>query len=394
MNIKESEIVVVGLGYVGLPLAMAFHKKNLPILGYDLDIQKIDDYRLGNSRGILPDAENCLLKNLKMTDTLTSTGLKRIYIVTVPTPINSSKTPDFEPLIQASKKISNVLSKGDLVVYESTVYPGATEEICLPHLIATNDLKLNVDFHIGYSPERINPGDRVNRLENISKIVSGSDEYALRIIHSLYSQIIDAPLHEASSIKVAEAAKVIENIQRDVNIALINELQRILDSLDLPIKDVIEAASTKWNFMKLFPGLVGGHCIGVDPYYMIHKAKAAGQMPRMIESARDINESQVEYYFSKIIKYLFSKKFNLSKDRLIFFGLTFKPDCEDTRNSKSYELLNKLKEFGILVHEYDPYVRDIESGTYEYAYISVKHTNSIELIKSKCKNNVEIFEVN
>ena len=361
---KQEKIAVIGLGYVGMPLAVAFAKK-VNVIGYDLNAEKIELYK----SGIDPTNEvgNEAIKETTVEFTADESKLKeaKFYIVAVPTPINSDKTPNLNPVEGASKTIGRNLTKGSIVVYESTVYPGVTEDICIPILEKESGLKCGVDFKVGYSPERINPGDKVNRLETIVKIVSGIDEDSLEEIAKVYELIIDAGVHRAGSIKVAEAAKVVENSQRDINIAFMNELAMVFDRMNIDTKEVIEAMNTKWNALKFYPGLVGGHCIGVDPYYFIYEAEKLGYHSQIILSGRKINDGMGQFVADAIIKKLVLANKVVKQSKVVVLGITFKENTPDTRNSKVVDIIESLKEYGIEPIVVDP-VADSEETRREY----------------------------
>lgn len=343
----KEKIALVGLGYVGMPIAVAFAKK-VGVIGYDLNEAKIKLYQ----QGIDPTNEvgNDVIKNTKVEFTSDETRLKdaKFYIVAVPTPVNDDHTPDLTPVEGASRILGRNLSKGSIVVFESTVYPGVTEDICVPILEKESGLKCGVDFKIGYSPERINPGDKVHRLETITKIVSGMDEETLDEVAKVYELVVDAGVHRAESIKVAEAAKVIENSQRDINIAFMNELSIIFDKMGIDTKAVLEAAGTKWNFLKFSPGLVGGHCIGVDPYYLTYKAEQLGYHSQIILSGRRINDDMGKYVAESVVKKLISADLPVKGAKVAILGFTFKENCPDTRNTKIIDIYNELGEYGIV----------------------------------------------
>lgn len=378
---KDLKIGIIGLGYVGLPLAVEFGKK-IPTVGFDINkkrISELSDY--------IDNTLECSTEELKQAHQLTySSDLSLLsacnfFIVTVPTPIDEHKQPDLTPLVKASESIATILKKGDTVVYESTVYPGATEEVCIPILEKNSGLKFNVDFYAGYSPERINPGDKEHRVTNILKITSGSTPETANIVDDVYNLIIKAGTHKASSIKVAEAAKVIENTQRDVNIALINELSIIFNKLNIDTLEVLEAAGTKWNFLPFRPGLVGGHCIGVDPYYLTHKAQSAGYHPEMILAGRRLNDNMGRFVVSQLIKKMISKKIQIENSNVLILGLTFKENCPDLRNTKVVDIISELKEYNINVDVYDPWCSP-EEAKKEYNItltpeIREKHYDSI-----------------
>lgn len=357
-------ISVVGLGYVGMPLAVAFAKK-ARVIGFDINKDKIKMYLKGID--VTNEVGNEALKNTTVEFTYDESKLRdaNFHIVAVPTPTNDDKTPDLRPVIGASRVIGRNLTKGSIVVYESTVYPGVTEDICVPVLEKESGLKCGQDFKIGYSPERINPGDKVHRLENIVKIVSGMDEETLDTVANVYELIIEAGVYRAESIKVAEAAKVIENSQRDVNIAFVNELSIIFNKMGIDTKAVIEAAGSKWNFIKLNPGLVGGHCIGVDPYYLIHRAKELGIDSKIIAAGRDINDGMAKYIAENTVKSLIKANKMVKGAKIAILGFTFKEDCPDTRNTKVIDIINELKEYEMNVVIADP-VADNEEASGEY----------------------------
>ncbi|EGR1049371.1 nucleotide sugar dehydrogenase [Vibrio cholerae] len=397
---KETNICVVGLGYVGLPLAVEFGKY-FDTIGFDIDKKRITE--LSDFIDLTKECSTEHIqasKKLIFTSELEEIKKSNVYIVTVPTPIDRNKHPDLTPLIKASEMISEVIKHGDIVIYESTVYPGATEEVCIPIIENKSGLKFNKDFFAGYSPERINPGDKFNRLPTIKKITSGCNENVAEFIDNLYSKIIIAGTHKASSIKVAEAAKVIENIQRDVNIALINELHQVFEKMNINTEEVIEAASTKWNFMKLMPGLVGGHCIGVDPYYLLHKSKSIGYIPDLIRKAREINDGMSEYVGNKFISYLVKHKLNPSSVSVLMLGFTFKENCPDIRNTKIVDVYNYLIGLGVNVDIYDPVASSLEVNDeygiklidcvdkeYDVGFVAVKH----DVILSKIDNKEITF---
>jgi len=360
--IENIKICVVGLGYVGLPLAIAFAEKDFNIIGFDLNQEKIDKYL----QGIDPTNEvgNEKIRNVKKleyTSDETKISEANFIIVAVPTPVLENKSPDFRPLIGASTIIGKNMKKGSIVVYESTVYPGATEEVCLPILEKESGMKCGVDFKIGYSPERVNPADKVNTLTKIKKITSGIDKESSNIIAEVYGSIIEAGIHKASSIKVAEAAKVIENSQRDINIAFINELAMIFDRIGIDTLEVLEAAGTKWNFLPYRPGLVGGHCIGVDPYYLADKANELGYHAQVILAGRRINDGMAKFVSEKTIKKLINANIRVKGADILVMGLTFKENCPDLRNSKVNDIILELKEYGVNVHVVDSIAEKVEA---------------------------------
>lgn len=363
--LKDVRIAIIGLGYVGLPLAVEFGKKYNTV-GFDINQDRVKELEFGHD-STLEVSDDELNSATKLSYTTDSKNIKdaNIYIVTVPTPIDKHNQPDLSPLIKASELLGTVITKNDVVIYESTVYPGATEEECLPVIERVSGLVFNEHFYAGYSPERINPGDKINTLTKIKKVTSGSTPEIASIIDELYSSIISAGTHKASSIKVAEAAKVIENVQRDVNIALVNELHQIFERLNINTKDVIEAAATKWNFMKLMPGLVGGHCIGVDPYYLLHKSQSSGYIPDLMRQAREINNTMPAFVANSFLKALIKQEINPIKCKVLMLGFTFKENCPDIRNTKVFELYNELNDLRFNVDIYDPWV-DAEEVFLEY----------------------------
>jgi UDP-N-acetyl-D-galactosamine dehydrogenase len=348
-------IAVIGLGYVGLPLALAFSKK-YQVIGYDLDNARVDALKKGNDITLESDAEVIKnAKNLVLSNVLSEIASATIFIVTVPTPVHADKSPDLTSLLYASSQIATLLKRGDIVIYESTVYPGCTEEECVPVLEKNSGLKFNVDFYCGYSPERINPGDKINTLTKIQKITSGSTPEIAKYIDQLYASIITAGTYAAPSIKVAEAAKSIENAQRDINISFVNELALIFDRMGIDTHEVLAAASTKWNFLPFKPGLVGGHCIGVDPYYLAHKAKAVGYHPQVILSGRDVNDQMSTFVSNKLIQLLAQTGKKIQSAKVLVLGVTFKENCPDFRNSKVFDIIAQLKNEGAVVSAFDPY---------------------------------------
>ena len=357
-NKKDYKICIVGLGYVGLPLAARFSMKGFNVIGFDIKEERIN--QLVNKIDInndIPDTNlETLVKNAKLTSNIDEINGSNIFIITVPTPINENKTPDLKPLIESSKLVGSIVKKGSIVIYESTVYPGVTDEICTPILEEKSGLIFNEGFSTGYSPERIVPGDKINTIEKIKKVVSASNKDALDTISFLYSSIIDAGIHQALSIKVAEAAKVTENIQRDVNIALINEMHQLYTTLDISTLDVIEAASTKWNFMKLTPGLVGGHCISIDPYYLMHKSEISGYVPNIMRSARKVNDEMGNWVVENFKKFAIENCIDPSSTEITLMGYTFKENCSDTRNTKVHEIAISLRDAGFKLMIWDPYI--------------------------------------
>ena len=360
-SLENSTIGIIGLGYVGLPLAVEFGKRYHSI-GFDIDAARIAALRNGVDRTLeVSAAELAEAVHLNYSSALEDLRRCSVHIVTVPTPIDACKTPDLAPLIKASETIGQVLQPGGIVVYESTVYPGATEEVCVPILERVSGLVFNRDFHVGYSPERINPGDKQHRLTSIRKVTSGSTPEVADFVDALYRSIIAAGTHKASSIRVAEAAKVIENTQRDVNIALINELSMIFERLGIDTCEVLEAAGTKWNFLPFRPGLVGGHCIGVDPYYLTHKAQEVGHHPEMILAGRRINDGMGAYVAQRVIKLMHKRGLPLAGSRILVLGLTFKENCPDLRNTKVIDIVRELDDFSAQVDVHDPWADAIEA---------------------------------
>ena len=374
----NKKICIIGLGYVGLPLAHAFSKK-YQVVGFDINKPRVDELNAGFDRTLELSSDE--VKESITNGMIYSTNMDdikdcNVYIVTVPTPIDSSNRPDLTPLIKSSQTIGKVLKRDDIVIYESTVYPGVTEEVCVPELEKVSGMIFNKDFFCGYSPERINPGDKEHTVTKILKITSGSNPAIATVVDELYKSIITAGTHKASSIKVAEAAKVIENTQRDVNIALINELALIFDTMNINTNDVIEAAATKWNFIKLKPGLVGGHCIGVDPYYLTHKAEELGYKPNLILGARQINNGMGKYIAEKTIK-LMIKAGKLIKDsNILIMGLTFKENCPDIRNTKVVDIISELKDYGANIDVYEPWIDEKDKGYYNYNFVGNPFENS------------------
>ena len=371
MNAKNTRIAVIGLGYVGLPLAVEFGKKYLTT-GFDINRPRITALISGHDSTLEVDtAELESAAHLSYTTDVDKLKNCNIYIVTVPTPIDIHKRPDLSPLEKASETVGKVLSKGDIVIYESTVYPGATEEVCVPILEKHSGLTFNKNFYCGYSPERINPGDKEHRVTTIKKVTSGSTLEIADKVDALYSSIITAGTHKASSIKVAEAAKVIENTQRDINIALINELALIFKRLGIDTEEVLKAAGSKWNFLPFRPGLVGGHCIGVDPYYLTHKAMKAGYYPEIILTGRKLNDSMGKYVANEIINLMTKKRIQVVDSNILVMGLTFKEDCPDIRNTRVVDVVQELKGFHCNIDVYDPWI-DKEESTRDYGITPVE----------------------
>ena len=382
---KNKTLGIIGLGYVGLPLAIEF-SKFFKTIGFDLNSKRVKDLNDGidsTNEANLGDLKAQLSNNLLIVDNLEKIRNCNIFIITVPTPITKFKTPDLSYLISASKSIGSILKKGDIVIYESTVYPGCTEEECVPVLEKSSGLIFNKDFFCGYSPERINPGDKINTLTKIKKVTSGSTLEIAKVIDDIYGSIITAGTHLASSIKVAEASKAIENAQRDLNISFVNELALIFDKIGIDTEEVIDAAATKWNFLKFKPGLVGGHCISVDPYYLAHKAESMGYYPEVILSGRRVNDQMGKFVAEKVVKLMNQKGIPVRNSRALILGITFKEDCPDIRNSKVPDIYHELESFGLNVSIYDPYASSIE----------VKDQFKLSLIKELEKYNAIILAV-
>jgi len=390
----EKTIAIIGLGYVGLPLAVEFAKQR-PVIGYDIDPVRVAELRAGRDRTLECSSEELTqARHLRCTSNLNQLREAQVYIITVPTPVDKANRPDMSPLVKASNDVGQVLKRGDLVIYESTVYPGATEGVCVPVLEQRSGLAFNQDFFCGYSPERINPGDKAHRLPNIKKVTSGSTPEVAEQVDELYRQIVTAGTHKASSIKVAEAAKVIENTQRDLNIALMNELSLIFHKLGIDTLEVLQAAGTKWNFLPFRPGLVGGHCIGVDPYYLTHKAQEVGYHPEVILAGRRINDSMATYVADRLVKLMLRKGIPVLKSRILVLGLTFKENCPDLRNTKVVDIVGSLQGYHAHVDVYDPWIDVGEaqreygltclpapppSGTYDAIIIAVGHQQFLSL---------------
>ncbi|EPO5777942.1 TPA: nucleotide sugar dehydrogenase [Vibrio parahaemolyticus] len=393
-DIKSAKVGIIGLGYVGLPLAVEFGKQRETI-GFDINQSRVDEL-IGGHDGTLEcsDSELSEAKKLRYTTALAELKECNVFIVTVPTPIDEHKQPDLTPLIKASETLGKVIKKGDVIIYESTVYPGATEEDCIPVVERVSGLKFNEEFFAGYSPERINPGDKEHRVTNILKVTSGSTDEVAIFVDQLYRTIITAGTHKASSIKVAEASKVIENTQRDVNIALINELHQIFTRLGIDTKEVVDAASTKWNFMKLYPGLVGGHCIGVDPYYLLHKSQQSGYVPDIMRQARQVNDAMPEFLASNFVKMLLINNVNPVGLKVALFGFTFKENCPDIRNTKVIDLIKSLKSYGLNVRVYDNWASKEEvmneygvsisnelTSNFDVGFLAVPHIEIVEHLR-------------
>jgi UDP-N-acetyl-D-galactosamine dehydrogenase len=381
MKLENIKLAVVGLGYVGLPLAVEFGKKR-SVLGFDINRKRVDELKNGQDRTL--EVEPTELKRasrLGFSTAISDLAECNVYIVTVPTPIDEYKQPDLTPLIRASETIGGVLKKGDIVIYESTVYPGATEEDCVPVLERVSGLKYNVDFFAGYSPERINPGDKEHRVVTIKKVTSGSTPKVADLIDALYGEIITAGTHKASSIRVAEAAKVIENTQRDVNIALINELALIFNKMGIDTEAVLQAAGTKWNFLPFRPGLVGGHCIGVDPYYLTHKAESIGYHPEIILAGRRLNDSMGEYVVSQLVKAMTKRRIHVDQAKVLVLGFTFKENCPDLRNTKVVDIVRELEQYNVQVDVFDPWIDSKEAyETYGIEPIAVPESDDYDAV--------------
>lgn len=411
INLSDIKLGVIGLGYVGLPLAVEFGK-HYETVGFDINSQRIAALKTGIDHTLEVDTvelDNAV--NLSFTDDLQCITDCNTYIVTVPTPIDKYNRPDLSPLIKASESLGKVVKKGDVVIYESTVYPGATEEDCIPIIEELSGLKYNVDFFAGYSPERINPGDKEHRFINIKKVTSGSTPEVADFVDQLYASVVIAGTHKAPNIKVAEAAKVIENTQRDLNIALINELALIFNIMGIDTEAVLEAAGSKWNFLPFRPGLVGGHCIGVDPYYLTHKAQSLGYHPEVILAGRRINDSMAKFVAEQVARLMTKKRIHVVGSKVLVLGLTFKENCPDLRNSKVIDLINELKNFNAEVDVYDPWVDAIEAqheygvkpidglipSTYDAVVLAVSHQQfksmGIEKVRSLCKSNHIIYDI-
>jgi UDP-N-acetyl-D-galactosamine dehydrogenase len=420
MKLENSKIAIIGLGYVGLPLAVAFAEK-YPVIGLDIDTSRVDELQKGIDSTLeveSDDLKSVLRPNmleldgskdgLFLTTTLTDISECNVYIVTVPTPIDNYKRPDLRPLISASTSIGKILKEGDVVIYESTTYPGCTEEDCVPVLEAVSGLKFNENFFCGYSPERINPGDKVNTLTKIMKVTSGSKPEAGEFVNNLYKSIITAGTHLAPNMRVAEASKAIENAQRDVNISFVNELALIFDRLGVDTNEVLEAAGTKWNFLKFKPGLVGGHCIGVDPYYLAHKAEQVGYHPAVILSGRRVNDNMGMFVANKVIKLMIEKGQTIKGAKVLILGFTFKENCPDIRNTRVIDIYNELKQFGLEVDIHDPWAspEDVKNeynidildklngGNYQAIIIAVAHNEfkTINFKAIKAAGNSVVFD--
>jgi UDP-N-acetyl-D-glucosamine/UDP-N-acetyl-D-galactosamine dehydrogenase len=411
LGLRNLRVGVVGLGYVGLPLAVEFGK-HFKTVGFDIKPERVAELRAGKDSTLeVSRKELQEPKDLSYTTDLKELKTCRVFIVTVPTPIDRHNRPDLTPLVKSSESVGKVLKKGDVVVYESTVYPGCTEEVCVPILERVSGLKFNVDFFAGYSPERINPGDKQHRLPTIRKVTSGSTPEVASFVDALYGSIITAGTHKASSIRVAEAAKVIENTQRDINIALINELSLIFNRLGIDTEEVLLAAGSKWNFLPFRPGLVGGHCIGVDPYYLTHKAQEVGYHPEMILAGRRLNDNMALYVAGEVVRRMNGKKIHVKDARILVLGMTFKENCPDIRNSKVADVVKELQKYGAKVDVYDPWADAAETrheygikliskpraGQYDAVVAAVGHdqfkTLGIAGVRRLCRKNNVIYDI-
>jgi len=408
----EFRIAIIGLGYVGLPLAVEFGKK-IPTIGFDINTSRIADLNAGKDTTLETSSDEMAeAEYLSFTTESSNLSSSNVYIITVPTPIDGSKNPDLSPVISASHIVAQFLRKGDVVIYESTVYPGATEEVCVPILEKDSGLVFNEGFYCGYSPERINPGDKERKLTNILKITSGSTPEIATLVDDLYGEIITAGTHKTSSIKVAEAAKVIENTQRDLNIALVNELSLIFNRVGIDTEEVLEAAGTKWNFLPFRPGLVGGHCIGVDPYYLTHKAESLGYHPQLISAGRRINDNMGHFVVGEVVKLMAKKKINIVDSRILMLGLTFKENCPDLRNTRVIEMISELSEtYNARVDVFDPWVDKKEArevynlslieqptvNVYDAIIVAVSHDQfkvlGLEGVKAYAKANHVLYDI-
>ncbi len=407
MHLTDKKIAVIGLGYVGLPLAVEFGKI-YSVLGFDINAQRVHELSSGIDRTLESNEEEINSSvHLKFSNKKEDLRQYNVFIVTVPTPIDQFNAPDLKPLLLASEMLGSVLKAGDIVIYESTVYPGCTEEDCVPVLEKFSGLKFNHDFYCGYSPERINPGDKVNTLTKIMKVTSGSTPEIAEVVDQLYKSVIVAGTHKAPSLKVAEASKAIENAQRDVNISFVNELALIFDRMGIDTQDVLEAAGTKWNFLKYKPGLVGGHCIGVDPYYLAHKAESLGYHPQVILSGRRVNDNMGMFVANKVVKLMIQKGSVIKGAKALVLGITFKENCPDIRNSKVIDIYKELKQFGLEVDVYDPHAdaQEVEKeyglritselGSYNAIVLAVSHNEFLNLDFQKLKTDDKsvIFDI-
>ncbi|MBT3136478.1 nucleotide sugar dehydrogenase [Alteromonas sp. ALT199] len=407
-ELKDVSICVIGLGYVGLPLAALFSQKYKTI-GYDINETRVSELKNG-----LDSTQEVSTDELKKAESLAFTSNKDeirgydVYVVTVPTPIDINRQPDLSPLISASKLLGEVINKDAVVIYESTVYPGATEEDCIPVIEKVSGLTFNKDFYAGYSPERINPGDKSRPVHKIVKVTSGSTPEVAKFVDGLYGSVIEAGTHLASTIRVAEASKVIENTQRDVNIALVNELSVIFDNLNIDTAEVIEAAATKWNFVKLFPGLVGGHCIGVDPYYLLHKSMSTGYVPDIIRTSREINDGMAQHFATSFVKKLIDSDVKVKNSKIIVLGFTFKENCPDVRNTKVADLVKELSTYNMQIDVFDPwvsesdkakisgvnFVNELEKEKYDGVFVAVNHKEFSNLeLTDFTSDNAPVFRI-
>jgi UDP-N-acetyl-D-glucosamine/UDP-N-acetyl-D-galactosamine dehydrogenase len=408
---KDLKLAVIGLGYVGLPLGLEFAKKR-KVIGFDIDKKRIEELNSGIDKNLEFNKDELQNSNqLNFTNNQDDLKSANCYIITIPTPVDKFKKPDLTLLLKASETIGKIIKRSDLIIYESTVYPGCTEEVCVPVLEKFSKLKFNQDFFCGYSPERINPGDKEHTISNIKKVTSGSTPGIADLVDSLYKEIIIAGTHKAPSIKVAEAAKVIENTQRDLNIALINELSILFRKMNIDTQSVLEAAGSKWNFLPFKPGLVGGHCIGVDPYYLTYKAESIGYYPKIILAGRELNDNMGNYVAEELVKKMEEKKIQIKGAKILIMGLTFKEDCADTRNSGVQNVIAKLKELECELDLQDPYVdkedikkiyniypnSKLDPNTYDAVLIAVSHKQfkilGLSNIKNLCKSNHVIFDL-
>jgi UDP-N-acetyl-D-galactosamine dehydrogenase len=409
--IENTKLAIIGLGYVGLPLAVEFGK-HYPTIGFDINQSRVDELNQGKDSTLEVEPEElALARQLTYSTNLEDLRSANVFIVTVPTPIDRHKRPDLKPLISASQMLGKVIKPGDIVIYESTVYPGATEEDCIPRIEEVSGLKFNQDFFAGYSPERINPGDKLHRLTTITKVTSGSNPEVADFVDQLYRSIVTAGTHKAASIRVAEAAKVIENTQRDLNIALVNELALIFNRLGIDTQAVLEAAGTKWNFLPFRPGLVGGHCIGVDPYYLTHKAQEVGHTPEVILAGRRINDHMGQYVVSQVVKLMLRKRIHVEDANVLILGLTFKENCPDIRNTRVIDIYHEFRDYGANVDIYDPWVHHQEvqheyqltpinepaAGKYDAIILAVAHDQfkqlGVEAIRKFGRRESIIYDI-
>ncbi|MEO1013078.1 MAG: nucleotide sugar dehydrogenase [Bacteroidota bacterium] len=408
-DLKKNKLAIIGLGYVGIPLSVEFAKNGFEVLGFDIDAQKIGDLKKGldiTGEVALDDIQ--AMGEIHFTSSENDLASANVYIITVPTPIDDAKQPDLEPLLTASRLVGGQLAKNDVVIYESTVYPGCTEDDCVPVLEKHSGLSYNQDFFCGYSPERINPGDKKRKIHNIVKVTSGSTTDAADFVDALYNEIITVGTHKVSSIKVAEASKIIENTQRDLNISLVNEFALIFDRLNIDTVETLEAAGTKWNFLPFRPGLVGGHCISVDPYYLTHKAESVGYHPQVILSGRRINDTMGVYIANRVIKLMVKNDLRVLKSRVLVLGITFKENCPDIRNSRVIDMVRELQNFGVNLDVYDPYAHNEEVYTeynlslaskigtkYEAIILAVGHDSfrDLNLEELKANKSTVVFDI-